>query len=224
MRPFVTLSASYGARGSEIGPALAGRLGVPFFDRAIPAQVADRLRMSPQDPLLLEERPRGFLERLLGTVGTALLLPIAGVPTEDLASLVDDSTFRTEIDDVIRKASDGTAGGVLLGRAGAVVLAGHPRALHVRLDGPVARRVPVIKQVHGLDEDKATKLLRDNDGAREAYVKQIYGADANDPTLYHLVLDSTVIPPSVCIDLIAQAANSRNPPDPAIEGDLSAGR
>src|SRR5215217_557555 len=33
----VTLSAPYGAGGSEIGPAVAERFGVPFVDRAIPS-------------------------------------------------------------------------------------------------------------------------------------------------------------------------------------------
>lgn len=39
----VALSAAYGAGGSQVGPALAKRLGVPFVDRAIPLGVAQRL-------------------------------------------------------------------------------------------------------------------------------------------------------------------------------------
>ena len=39
----VTLSATYGAGGSEVGPELAKRLGVPFVDRLIPSEVAARL-------------------------------------------------------------------------------------------------------------------------------------------------------------------------------------
>ena len=38
----VTISATYGAGGSEIGPAVAAMLGLPFVDRAIPAGVARR--------------------------------------------------------------------------------------------------------------------------------------------------------------------------------------
>ena len=39
----VTLSASYGAGGPEIAPAVAERLGLPFHDRVIPVKVAARL-------------------------------------------------------------------------------------------------------------------------------------------------------------------------------------
>ena len=39
----VTVSASYGAGGSEVGPAVAAALGLPFVDRAVPASVARKL-------------------------------------------------------------------------------------------------------------------------------------------------------------------------------------
>jgi len=44
-KKLIALSASYGAGGNAIGPALAERLGVPFLDRAIPIRVAARLRV-----------------------------------------------------------------------------------------------------------------------------------------------------------------------------------
>ena len=39
----VTISAAYGAAGAEVAPAVAQLLGLPFHERAIPAQVAGRL-------------------------------------------------------------------------------------------------------------------------------------------------------------------------------------
>ena len=36
----VTISGSFGAGGSVIGPAVADRLGIPFVDRVIPIEVA----------------------------------------------------------------------------------------------------------------------------------------------------------------------------------------
>ena len=39
----VTVSAAYGAAGAEVSRAVAQRLGLPFHDRAIAAQVAVRL-------------------------------------------------------------------------------------------------------------------------------------------------------------------------------------
>jgi hypothetical protein len=59
----VALSASYGAGGSIIGPALAGRLDVPFVDRAIPLAVADRLEVPYDDAAAHDEQvSTGWLE------------------------------------------------------------------------------------------------------------------------------------------------------------------
>ena len=54
--------------------------------------------------------------------------------------LDDDDTIRKRTEEGLRPLAKG-APAVLLGRAGAVVLASRPRAFHVRLDGPVERRL-----------------------------------------------------------------------------------
>jgi len=61
----VTLSASYGAGGSQVGPRLADRLGVPFIDRVVPTTVAARLAVPLDDALAHDDAVRGVLERLL---------------------------------------------------------------------------------------------------------------------------------------------------------------
>ena len=209
MHPFVTISASYGAGGSHIGPAVAAELGVPFFDRAIPAQVADRLGTSTDDPRLLEQRPSGFWERLAANLAsTSSLYGASDVLMGAAPPILTELDYRDAIDRVIRGAAEGAAGGVLLGRAGAVVLTEHPRAIHVRLDGPLARRVQAICDELGVDEHEASARVHDNDGAREAYVKQLYGANAKDPVLYHLVIDSTTLPRATCVELIVVAAQA----------------
>src|ERR1700743_2965838 len=62
----VSLSAAYGAAGSQIGPGLAERLGVPFIDRGIALAVAERLDLPVADALAHEEtRGPSLLERVL---------------------------------------------------------------------------------------------------------------------------------------------------------------
>src|SRR5437588_444537 len=127
----VALSAAYGAGGTVIGPQVAERLGVPFLDRAIPLQVAERL----EDPVEHaaahdEESPESFVDRLLrGFIGTDVGVP-APVPPETFTS----EDFRQATEEVLlTQARSGE--GVILGRAAVVVLRDDPRALRVRLDG-----------------------------------------------------------------------------------------
>ena len=198
----VTVSATYGASGSLIAPALATRLGLPFADRLIPAR-GGAPPAECGEQLSDEERLAGqrtsFLDRLAHLTG-GLGLP---VPTgDDLRDHV-----REQVERSIRDVAAG-AGGVILGRAAMVVLAGHPGAFHVRLDGPEHRRCARARALEGIDEATAADRMAETDGARARYLNRIYGGDAEDPALYHLVVDSTVLPVEVCVRLIVDAATA----------------
>jgi cytidylate kinase len=106
---------------------------------------------------------------------------------------------------VIRETAT-LSGGVFLGRAGAQVLAGHPGALHVRLDGPLRRRVLQTAALGEVSEREARKLVESNDRARDAYVRHFYHTDPGAAEHYQLMIDSTVVPVSACVDLIVTAA------------------
>src|SRR5688500_19330428 len=61
----VTISATYGTAGSQIGPAVAERLGVPFVDRAIPGAVAEELGCTLEEALAHDDRAEHGLGWLL---------------------------------------------------------------------------------------------------------------------------------------------------------------
>ena len=201
----VTLSAAYGAGGDVVGPALAERLGVPFVDRAIPVQVAERLDVSVDDAAAHDEQAAdSFLDRLLrGFVGADIGVP-APLPPESFTS----EDFRRATEEVmLRQAATGE--GVILGRGGMIVLREDPRVLRVRLDGPPELRLRQAMAIGGVDEDTARDALAKLDRAQSDYVRQFYGADIHDCTLYHLVIDSTAIDLDACVELIAPAAEAR---------------
>jgi hypothetical protein len=202
----VTLSASYGAGGSLVGPRLADRLGVAFLDRVIPTTVAERLAVSLDDALAHDDAVRSVLERLLMRFAPAAqAFSGAATPPE----LVDERSFLRATEAVIREHA-AAGSGVILGRAAAIVLRDAPGALHVRLDGPAERRLAQAMELEGADRDTAARHMRETDRAREAYVNQFYGADARDAALYHLVIDSTALALDACVELIALAAAARS--------------
>jgi cytidylate kinase len=201
----ITLSAPYGAGGSQVGPEVARRLGVPFLDRAIPTGVAERLAIPLQEAIERDESAGSPLARMtiwLGHVGQAFGAPNA-MPED-----AEGDAYRRATEQVIREHADG-AGALVLGRAAAVVLRGDPRALHVRLDGPVDARIRQGMRLEGVDRATAERHVTDTDRAREAYVEHFYRVDPRAPSLYHLLIDSTAIPLEACADLIVQAARSR---------------
>jgi hypothetical protein len=198
----VTISASYGAGGSVVGPAVAQRLSVPFADRAIPAAVADRLGITQEEAHRRDEDVERGLDRILtNLVPMAELYGVGGVDP----ALLRLTAHHESAAEVIRELA-ATGRAVILGRAAAVVLADDPRALHVRLDGPEARRIVQAMQMEGVDRETAERRQRKVDRAREAYVRRYYDCDAADPQLYDLVLDSTRLPLQACVELIVTAS------------------
>jgi len=203
----VTLSASYGAGGSQVGPRLAERLGLPFIDRAIPTAVAERLAVPLADALAHDEAVRSVLERLLLRFAPAAQTFAGATPAPDV---LDERSYLRCTEEIIRERA--ARGCVILGRAAAIVLRDEPGALHVRLDGPAERRLAQGMAGEGIDRETAERHMRDSDRARETYVQQFYGADARDASLYHLVIDSTVLSLDACVELIAVAAAARADP------------
>jgi len=97
---------------------------------------------------------------------------------------------------------------VILGRAGMVVLGSRPDVLCVRLDGPVEARIAQVI-ARGADEQSARKAQREVDRARDAFARVFFNVRQDDPRLYHLILDSTVLSVDACIDVIVRAAWDR---------------
>jgi Cytidylate kinase-like family len=198
----VTISATYGTGGSVIGPRLAERLGVPFADRLIPARDAPAPALGAEqltDAERLQISRSRFLARL------ALLTGGLGLPVPHPEDLSDPVRQRVEqsIHDLVE-----SGGAVILGRAAAVVLAGHRRAFHVRLDGPDGRRADRAMTIEGIDASTARARLLETDRARARYVDRLYGHDPADERLYHLVMDSTVLATDACIEVLATAAEA----------------
>jgi cytidylate kinase len=107
-----------------------------------------------------------------------------------------------------------TGSGVILGHGAAHILQEDPRALRVRLDGPVERRVRRAMTIEHLSEAEARENLERTDRARDAYLRHFYDADPHDMASYHLVIDTTSIAEDVCVDLVVRAAQSHDRASP----------
>ncbi len=202
--PGVTISAGFGAGGSIIAPALATRLGATYLDRALSAKVAQQLNVTVEEAegatvsLSLVDRVLKALAPLGdGAFGT--------VPPNAFPPEVEAERFRDQSEVIMRDALAGPGGAVILGRAGAAALRDEPGVLRVRLFGPPEARARAAARIEGIDERSAWDRLPDVDRDRAHYVKRLYSTDIDDPALYHLQIDSTVIPHGACIDLIATA-------------------
>jgi cytidylate kinase len=201
----VTVSASFGCGGAEIAQAVAERLGLPFYDRVIPAQVAGRLGVPVAEAEANDETITRGLWRLVTSLGT-MPDPVGGVlPT---STLPDERAYRLQTEKVLAEIAAG-AGGVVLGRAAAMVLRNRPDVLHVRLDGPPEARLAAAVAHLDRSEDEVRRERDAADAARVAYVRHFYRCDPAEARHYHLVVDSTALPRDTVVDLVVAAARAR---------------
>ena len=201
----ITVSASYGAGGSVVAPALAERLGLPFLQRVTTSE-GHPAEPEPCDEQLTAEEVRATpVHRLLASFTEAMP---AGPTQSPPSSHHQDHHLRGHGEAGIHRLLE-AGGGVILGRAAAVVL-GKDRGYHVRLDGPAARRVVQGAAVEGISEEQARERLRAADKARTAYVRRLYRCDPADASLYHLVIDSTAMPLDTVVELILTAARAHS--------------
>jgi len=197
----VTISAAYGAGGSRIAPALAERLGVPFLGRP---PVPELLDDAEADACREGGDAGGSLLSRLASMAVAWGTP-AGMTAEEL---LPDHAHRRELEQEIEAFAQ-AGEGVILGRGAVVVLHDHPRALHVLLDGTVEARTRQAMVIEHIDRATAERRLARVDRFRRAYLEDLYGLAVREPGAFHLVLDSTVIAPGDCVELIAAAARAR---------------
>lgn len=201
----ITVSAAYGAGGSIVALALASRLGLSFLQRVTTSE-GHMAEPGPCDEQLSAEEVKATpVHRMLAHLTQAMP---AGPTQSPPSTHHQDEHLRGHGEAGIHRLLAG-GGGVILGRAAAVVL-GKDRGYHVRLDGPAERRAAQGAAIEGISAAEARARLRAADKARTAYVRRLYRADPADPSLYHLVIDSTAVPLDTVIDLIIAAVQSRH--------------
>jgi len=196
------MSATYGSGGSVIAPLLAHRVGLPFADRLIAARDAPAAQSSESvTQAELDQEPRRSFFARLAQMNSGLNFPVPRDP-EDLRDHV-----RERVEQSFKELAK-QGGAVVLGRAGQLVLARHPRAFHVRLDGPLERRAHRGAMWEGIDLETARARMDETDEARVRYIRRLYQCDPSDASLYHVVLDATALGAEACAEFLAGAAEA----------------
>jgi cytidylate kinase len=200
----VTISRELGSEGTRIAEAVARALGVECVDKEVLAEMARQAGLSVEVIAQAEER----------------LLSRPTLVSQDMRSLfakgqttrtgpLDETTYVEQMTQAIRTlASRGDL--VFVGRGAQLILQDWPNALHVHLYAPIEVRARRIQQRRGLpDLDTALRIVQQADEQRRSWFRRFFaGADWKNPRYYHLMIDTSRIPPDLAASLIVQAARA----------------
>lgn len=99
-----------------------------------------------------------------------------------------ETLVRQVADTMLRLAELGNV--ILIGRAANLITRDLDYMFHVRLVGSFDKRVQYIAELEHLSPKAAAAFVRREDSGRRRYVKKYFGADVDDPLLYHLVINT----------------------------------
>lgn len=179
--PVVTIYEFYGARGEEIGRAVAERLGLPFHAQAFSSDQLSDPRAATAEA--------AELVRVLSVLGGAY----GGIESRDVAT-VQREKYELTVSNTRAVWDEAEAGGVIMGRNGAVILKSRPSTLHVLLTGSVDDRMAYAAEHDGVSLEEAAERQEREDQVRADMSITLYGWDPRQPDAYDLVLNTSRIP------------------------------
>lgn len=197
----LTISHQYGSGGSQIARDLGSRLQWSVWDKEIVRKIATEYQLAETDVEAKDERVASFIEKLVEVLGlggftTAYsILPPRGLDDAQLLHVT-----RAIIEDIAHEG-----GAIIVNRGGNHILAKRPRTLHVFIVAPLEARVQRVVQMEKLTRSAAERRIAGMDRLRTDYVRTFYHADWQDPTHYHLTVDSEVWGESGTAELILSA-------------------
>lgn len=197
----VCISRALGAGGPEIGRAVSERLGFRYVDEEIVVQAAEKGQVE-EGVIADAEKRRTLARRLLDELAWAGL---AQTPTPLPPSALETGPYRELIVDVIRETAE-LGDVVIVAHAAAHALGRRPGSLRVLVTAPDEVRARRLAAEHEVDDRQGTKLVRESDAARAAYLRTFYKLSAELPTQYDLVVSTDVLSPEEATELIVTAA------------------
>ena len=190
---FITINREFESRGSEIAQEVAKRLHIPYVDKFLITESAQKSGFSVAEIEATDEKLASRFEYSQAEAGHFYSTAESPLPTNEQVAQVQFQLIR-------ELAEQGPC--VIVGRCANYLLRDRADVLDVFVHAGRDYRVKRTMERFELSERSAVRLLRRTDKARKAYYKNYTGADWNDPNNYHMILNSDKLDFDTCVDLI----------------------
>lgn len=204
MKQILIIEREYGAGGTVIAKAAAGRLGWKLLDHALTEEIAQLAKVSPDTCKKHEERVDPWLYRLAKVFWRGGQQTSAHFSPGDI--LDADCLVKLTGQVVAKHAEAGHC--VIVGRGAAYFLRDRPDTFCVFL---YASREAKFRRVFAVEKDeaKAIELVDTVDENRGEFIKRYFGVQWPSRHLYHAMLN-TDIGEDAIVDTILQLMDSAN--------------
>jgi cytidylate kinase len=197
--PAVTISDQTGSGTYEIANRLAALLqagepnGAPpwtLFDRQLVEKILEENHLPERLAKFVPEERRSFIEDVI----------------DDLLGLHPPlwTMVPKVVQSILYLADSGQV--ILVGRGAGFVTGRMPNVFHVRLMASLPKRMERVQKLENLSPKEAAKFIARRDRSRGRYVRAYVHSRLDNDLLYHMVLNTDLIPPSEAAELTAEGA------------------
>jgi cytidylate kinase len=172
--PVITISRQMCSFGDDVAAAVARRLNWELISRKDLFAHFPAIAASPYDLNMLTESAKYYLK-----------------PGGEDGTFLD--SLKRALEAYLRNSS-----AVLTGFGSQVIFADWEDALHVRIIASKKVRIARAKKQYRVSDEEAEKILDKADKKHRKFVSTVFGVDLSEPSLYHLILNTSSLSVDEC--------------------------
>ncbi len=183
--PVITISRQLCSFGDDIAAALSRRLDWAFISRKDLFSHFPDIAVNPYDLNMLSESAKYYLK-----------------PRDENGTFLD--SLRQNLQEYLKDNS-----AVLTGFGSQLIFADWEDALHIRIMASKKVRIARAKKQYHVSDEEAEKILDRADKKHRRFVSTVFGVDLTDPSLYHLILNTSSLSVDACVSAVIALLQER---------------
>ena len=201
----ITISRQFGAEGKTLGRRLADTLGYYYADEDIIERAVVEVYLSSDGKKIFEAEPGDKMKRFISRLnpfGTSLM----ELPLSDKERHIDGFKYLELLNLIIPKiVTDGNA--VIVGRGGQYILQDFDDTYHLLLIAEKEDRIKFIEDDYRVSRTRIPQILKRMDKRRTNLYSYFGRKDYDDPKLYDLVLNMSMLGIDKAVELTCKLVN-----------------
>jgi hypothetical protein len=98
---------------------------------------------------------------------------------------------------------------IIVGRGGGIITRNLDYVFHVRLVGTPEQRLQHVQEYYKMEKKAAEEFIQQEDRGRRRYLRKYFHLEIDDPLLYHMVVNTDLVPYKLAARMIGDALLSR---------------
>ena len=183
----ITVSREFGSGGRTIAKEIAKRLGIPYYDKEIIKEVAEKTGFNPE---YVEEAGEHAPGKSLFSFGLGVSV---GLSTSDFLWAMQRQV-------ILEIAQKGPC--VIVGRCADYILKDNPDAVHIFIHADMDFKIDRVVRLYGESEKKPEARINDKNKKRAVNYKHFTNREWGKSQNYHIALNSKALGIEKCIEVI----------------------